>query len=235
MILQILALAAGFVVASANPTPSSTSPSPPRSPTPEVITSQPEAVTSRPVDDIFSMSVFRCGDLIFGESVNMAFPPTETAIEDFFNMNATEVYSIFDSSVNRFCEKVNFYSFCVDLFTAFEASPYDKQVKQYIDMSKFGKALNNYCENINLVKDEFMCTLETVKRGEVPCQMGGVAGIVSQVGVAMKFGISKAFYCQRLSTATACRVQQLSRCSATYATLMKSVYDDLTLKYCLVP
>ncbi|WAR22232.1 hypothetical protein MAR_016206 [Mya arenaria] len=232
--IVLVTMAAVSVCTRANPvtsTTSSTTTTAP-SPTPVVSSSVPVAENSSQ-PSIQNAAVFLCADLVYQSELLALFPPADISVHNIINETKAKEYH--DRSLDFFCEndKLDTYVSCVNILTMFKFNAIDKQIAEYIDMSKFGSAMKTYCNSKELIKQNYMCVLETVRSRSIPCQLGGMYGLNQGVEMGLRLGLSKEVYCSIRSAAISCRSDQFARCNGDLAREMESVYNDLSAERCL--
>ncbi|WAR22653.1 hypothetical protein MAR_016627 [Mya arenaria] len=202
------------------------------SPTPVVSSSAPESEqSSQP--SIRDAAVFLCADLVYQSELLAIFPPADSSVHNIINETRAKEYH--DRSMDLFCENDTFiaYTLCVNILSIFRNKAIDRQIGEYIDMSKFGSAMKTYCINKELVKQNYGCVLDVVRSRSAPCQLGGMYGLMQGVGMGLRLGLSKEVYCPIRSAAISCRSAQFARCNGDLAREMESVYNDLSAKRCM--
>ncbi|XP_052790473.1 uncharacterized protein LOC128224596 [Mya arenaria] len=183
--------------------------------------------------DLLNTVVFKCGEFIYGSDVNTVFPPSDSIVH-ILDDNATLAKASFDGGVDLFCEKIDKYTRCVKHFNEVGCTPEEEYVRRYIDMDQFGSALASYCMNKDLVKSQFFCTLETVRKGDIPCKFGGIQGLIKGILLTTTQNVNKDVYCNYREATLRCRQAQLVGCDVTYSEVMTKVLTSLTAKHCTI-
>ncbi|XP_052790492.1 uncharacterized protein LOC128224610 [Mya arenaria] len=203
---------------------------PPNATTTESHATEPDIIIGNP-SDLFNTAVFKCGDFIYGSDVNSIFPPSDSIVH-MLGVNTTSAKAAFDKNIDLFCEKVDPYSRCVKHFNEVGCTPEEEYVRRYIDMDQFGSAFTSYCMNKELIKSQVICTFETVRNGDIPCEFGGVEGFIQGLVLAATQRVAKDVYCGAREATLRCRKAQLASCDVTYSDVMSTISTTLTAKYC---
>ncbi|WAR30585.1 hypothetical protein MAR_033127 [Mya arenaria] len=195
-------------------------------------TTEPSIIIGNP-SDLFNTAVFKCADVIYGTMLmQKMFPPADSSLPELKTLNASHAKAIFDANIELLCKDVDKYSRCVKHFSKVGCTPEEEYIRRYIDIDQFGPALGLYCTNKELVKSNFLCTLEKVRKGDVPCEFGGIHGCIKGLLLYATQSVTKEVYCNVREASLNCRKTQLASCDVTYAEVMNSVAAKFPAKYC---
>lgn len=188
------------------------------------------AVTVYSATPRLESAIFTCGYALFSpDDIPLLFPPSDITRNETDELDVELSESIHRRSFDSFCRHFTTYTSCVkdNLFYL----PEDDIIKVYIDIDNFHKIFKFFCQNKNLIVQQYHCTRLSVLGQS--CPYGGMYGILSLVSQMIQQPISRDQFCVNVREATECRItNQLEPCNHKYADVMERLYNTLVGKYC---
>lgn len=170
------------------------------------------------IDNVEDSAFFACGRVIFNDTLEELFPPSESSVATVPNNTVAK------QSMQTFCVKHREYAQCVTSRIMGRNNLIDHLTGNVINAYNLEKAFNLYCENQDLILSQYECTYNAVSGGTC---FGGVYDLL-ETGVRSFQRMPITQVCRKLKSAVNCRLStQLNQCSPQFVSVLQEFYNTI--------